>query len=79
MSNADKQVGGNHYVKMKHQPLQQVLDDMGIEYFRGACVCKLLKYIKRDKGNTLENYKKAQHVLNWLVEEEEKLYEKTNN
>jgi len=66
----DKQVGGNHYNGTNHQPLEQVLDDMGYIAFRGACVCKVLKYVKRDKEGVdkIVDYKKAIHVLNMLIE-----------
>ena len=65
-----QQIGGDHYSKSKHQPLEQVLDDMGYVAFQGACVCKLLKYIKRDKAGVdkLQDYEKAQHVLSMLIE-----------
>ena len=65
------QVGGDHYSKSKHQPLEQVLDDMGYEAFRGACICKVLKYIKRDKpgADKIQDYEKAKHVLTMLIEE----------
>ena len=65
-----KQVGGSHYKDSKHQPLEQVLDDMGYEAFQGACVCKLLKYIKRDKPGVskIQDYEKASHVLTMLIE-----------
>lgn len=68
----DIQVGGDHYKTMKHQPLEIVLDTEGYEAFRGACLCKVYKYIGRKKESRLEDYRKAQHILNWLVEEEEK-------
>ena len=70
MSSFDKQVDGKHYKNMKHQPLEQVLDDMGYVAFRGACVCKVLKYVKRDKEGVdkIVDYKKAIHILNMLIE-----------
>jgi len=67
------QVEGNHYNETKHQPLEQVLDDMGYIAFRGACVCKVLKYVKRDKEGVDKkvDYRKAIHVLNMLIENTE--------
>ena len=68
MSQNNVQIGGKHYKEMKHQPLEVVLDNLGYEAFKGACITKLLKYIMRDKGESLEDLKKALHVLHWLVE-----------
>jgi hypothetical protein len=66
----DTQVQGTHYKDMKHQPLEQVYDDMGYVAFQGACVCKILKYTKRDKEGVdkLIDYEKAIHVLNCLIQ-----------
>ena len=65
------QVGGEHYLH-DHQPLQMVLDMEGYEAFRGACLTKVYKYLGRKKTSRTEDYRKAQHVLDWLVREEEK-------
>ena len=69
----DEQVEGGHYNNTKHQPLEQVLDDMGYIAFRGACVCKILKYVKRDKKGIDKkvDYEKAIHVLNMLIQNTE--------
>ena len=67
-SNFDKQVGGDHYKGTKHQPLQVCLDRHGYQAFRGACLCKIDKYLARSKDDRLEDYRKAQHVLNLLIE-----------
>ena len=67
----DQQVGGSHYKDSEHQPLEIVLHTEGYEAFRGACLVKIYKYLQRKKVNRTEDYKKAQHILNWLVEESE--------
>ena len=78
------QVGGSHYKNSPHQPLEIVLDTEGYEAFRGACLVKVYKYLQRKKNNRLEDYRKAQHVLMMLIEEEENIeqvereYEKAN-
>lgn len=69
MDVSNEQVGGDHYKKMKYQPLQIVLGNFGYEAFRGACVTKILKYLMREKGSTVEDIQKAQHILLWLEEE----------
>lgn len=64
------QVGGNHYKNMPHQPLEVVLDNLGYEAFKGACITKILKYLMRVKGdNYKEDVTKALHILKWLEEE----------
>lgn len=66
-----EQVGGDHYLRMKFQPLEITLGNLGYEAFRGACVTKILKYIMRDKEG--DDYKgqleKAAHVLSVLISE----------
>ena len=81
-SNRDKQVAGQHYKNSSHQPLEIVLHTEGYEAFRGACLTKIYKYLQRHKGERLEDFQKAQHIMDWLVEEtqnradEEAAYEK---
>ena len=80
----NEQVGGDHYKNSMHQPLEIVLDTEGYEAFKGACLTKVYKYLQRRKSDRLKDYKKAQHILNWLVEEtqqladEERQWEKDN-
>ena len=66
-----KQVGGSHYKDSPHQPLEIVLETEGYEAFKGACLTKIYKYLQRKKDYRLEDFKKAQHVLGWLIEETE--------
>ena len=78
----DRQVAGSHYKNSAHQPLEIVLHTEGYEAFKGACLTKVYKYLQRHKGERLEDFQKAQHILDWLVEEtqnirdEDDLYEK---
>ena len=61
------QVGGNHYTKMKIQPLTYIL---GNELpFAEGCV---IKYVSRwrDKGG-IQDLKKAKDFLEKLIEHEE--------
>jgi hypothetical protein len=53
-----KQVGGDHYTRLTIQPWQ-VVDAWGLDFYLGNVV----KYIARDKGNRLEDLKKAAHYL----------------
>jgi hypothetical protein len=63
---SERQVGGEHYRKFKIQPW-----DIWEEYELGAFEGAILKYLLRDKGNRLEDLKKARHTLDKLIEIEE--------
>lgn len=63
------QIGGDHYKRMGIQPWE-VIDtwpvDQKIGYYRGT----VLSYVMRAgmKGAALEDYMKARHVLDKLIE-----------
>lgn len=63
-----QQVGGNHYKKLKIQPVEYVHAN-GIGYFEGTAI----KYLSRwkDKGG-LEDLRKAIHFIELLIELETK-------
>ena len=62
------QVGGNHYSKMKIQPIDFITAN-GIGYIEG----NIIKYVCRYKSkNGVEDLKKAQHNLQMLIEQEER-------
>jgi hypothetical protein len=54
----DNQVDGNHYSKLKIQPLQ-----LAYSINASPCFTKLAKYITRDKGNKAEQMEKGLHVI----------------
>lgn len=61
------QVGGDHYSKMKIQPIDFITEN-GLGYIEG----NIIKYVCRYKDkNGLEDLKKAQHYLQMLIEQEE--------
>lgn len=62
----DRQVGGEHYRKHVIQHWD-IAVEYSLNYFEGA----ILKYLLRDKGNRLEDLKKARHTLDKLIEIEE--------
>lgn len=64
----DVQEGGDHYKKMKIQPVEYIHAN-GLQWAEGTVV----KYVSRwrDKGG-IEDLKKARHVLDLLIELEEK-------
>lgn len=62
------QVGGDHYSKMKIQPIDFITAN-GIGYIEG----NIIKYVCRYKSkNGVEDLKKAQHYLQMLIEQEER-------
>lgn len=66
-SSKSTQVGGDHYSKMKIQPIDFITEN-GLGYIEG----NIIKYVCRYKDkNGLEDLKKAQHYLQMLIEQEE--------
>ena len=59
----NKQIGGNHYDKMKIQPITFIVDNE-IPFIEG----NIIKYVCRwkDKGG-VEDLKKAKHYLDILI------------
>jgi FtsZ-binding cell division protein ZapB len=66
---SNRQVGGDHYRAMGTQPWD-VVEDWSLEQQIGAFRKDALKYIMRagDKGDILEDFEKAYHVLEKLIE-----------
>ena len=68
MSSLDKQIGGNHYSKLRIQPIEYcVANDLG------GPELSVIKYVTRfkDKGG-LEDLRKAIHVIELMIELHEK-------
>ena len=62
-----RQVGGDHYRRMKIQPVTFVLEN-GLGYVEGCVV----KYVSRWRAkNGVEDLRKARHFLDLLIEFEE--------
>lgn len=60
----DYQVGGNHYQQMAYQPLTFIME-RNLKFCEG----NIIKYIARYKyKNGLQDLKKAQHYLKFLLE-----------
>ena len=60
----DYQVGGNHYHQMAYQPLSFIME-LGLNFCEG----NIVKYVSRYKyKNGLQDLKKAQHYLKFLLE-----------
>lgn len=59
----ETQVGGDHYLKMKIQPLEFAMANE-----LDACQTKIIKYICRDKSSKLEDLEKARHVLDYYID-----------
>jgi hypothetical protein len=66
MTNTDKQVGGDHYAKMKIQPIE-FINQNELSYMQG----NVIKYICRYKDkNGIEDLKKARHYIDMILEKE---------
>lgn len=66
MTTTNHQVGGDHYKKMKTQPIKYILDN-GLGY----CEANVVKYISRWKDkNGIEDLRKARHYIDILIEQE---------
>lgn len=60
------QIGGDHYAKMKIQPIDFITENK-LSFIQG----NIIKYICRYKDkNGLQDLKKAQHYMNMLLEKE---------
>lgn len=57
------QVGGDHYHGQAVQPWD-IISMYGLDFFEGNC----LKYLLRQKGNRLQELKKAKHYLAKKIE-----------
>jgi len=61
----DTQIGGNHYQKMKIQPIDFILKNN-----IGFCEANVIKYVCRHQSkNGIEDLKKAKHYIELLIEE----------
>ena len=65
---SQKQVGGDHYIKMGLQPLEATYLTYGYLGMKAAVFTKVLKYINRDKDDEEEQISKAIHCLELLKE-----------
>ena len=65
----DHQVAGNHYKKMKIQPMEFCLANMSDEELRGVMKYVNLKYHWRDKDDPIEDVDKAQHYVDMIQKE----------
>ena len=66
MSQNDKQVAGDHYKKLKIQPIEYALaNNLGI------CEHAVVKYVSRWKDkNGVEDLRKAIHYLEMMIQRE---------
>ena len=64
----DKQVGGNHYVNLKIQPIEVTYQNFGYMGVKASIYTKVNKYLTREKGSEEQNLEKAKHCLELLIE-----------
>ena len=68
----DKVYHPGHYTFGKIEVIDYIRDKMTPDEFQGYCMGNILKYISRHKHkNGVEDLKKAQVYLGWLIESEE--------
>lgn len=66
MPSLDHQVAGDHYKKMKIQPIEYILENC-----LGYCEANIVKYISRwRQKNGIEDLRKARHYIDILIEKE---------
>lgn len=61
-STSSTQVGGDHYTRHDIQPWD-IIEEYGLDFWLG----NVIKYVCRDKGNKLEDLKKAHHYLEHAI------------
>jgi|TARA_B110000908_G_C9817259_1_gene255590 hypothetical protein len=66
MEALNTQIGGNHYAKKKHQPIQYIMANE-----LNFCEGSIVKYITRwrEKGG-IEDLRKIKHYCDFLIQEE---------
>ena len=62
------QVGGDHYTRLSVQPWEAMQAWMTPEEFSGFLKGNAIKYLARDKRDSLEDLKKARHYLDKLIQ-----------
>lgn len=68
----DKVNHPNHYTFGNIEVINYIRDKMTPDEFQGYCMGNILKYVSRHKHkNGVEDLKKAQVYLGWLIESEE--------
>lgn len=64
----------SHYTFGSIEVIDYIRDKMTPDEFQGYCMGNILKYVSRHKHkNGVEDLKKAQVYLDWLIESEEKV------
>lgn len=62
-----------HYTFGQIETIDYIRDKMTPDMFQGFCMGNVLKYVSRHKHkNGVEDLKKAQVYLSWMIESEEK-------
>ena len=67
MKSTDYQVSGDHYQKMKIQPIEYIMANQ-----LGFCEGAIVKYISRwhDKGNGIDDLRKIKQFCDFIIESE---------
>lgn len=62
------QVGGDHYTAQTLQPIEMCYQRYGYEGVKATLHTKVDKYLTRTKDDELEQFKKARHCLDLLID-----------
>jgi hypothetical protein len=67
LKSTDYQVAGDHYQKMKIQPIEYIMANQ-----LGFCEGAIVKYISRwrDKGNGIDDLRKIKQFCDFIIESE---------
>ena len=67
MKSTDYQVAGDHYKKLKIQPIEYIMANQ-----LGFCEGAIIKYISRwrDKGNGIDDLRKIKQFCDFIIESE---------
>jgi hypothetical protein len=67
LKSTDYQVAGDHYKKMKIQPIEYIMANQ-----LGFCEGAIVKYISRwrDKGNGIDDLRKIKQFCDFIIESE---------
>ena len=67
MKSTDYQVAGDHYKKLKIQPIEYIMANQ-----LGFCEGAIVKYISRwrDKGNGIDDLRKIKQFCDFIIESE---------
>lgn len=68
-----RQEGGDHYKSMGIQPVEFLKANLSHREYTAFLKGNIQKYVFREKGKNLEDYRKARHYIDMLIQAEEEV------